>query len=242
MAIKKAVATPASTLVPKNNTPAPAVHAKATPLHVAPSKLAAVTAGGAKIGAETTGPARSVETTAMRSATSSVPNAIPRLPAPIPAPAVHAMAQMPAETTADFSVGVPVAPAEVTILKTEDKSTMENAMKSTEEFVSFGQGNVEAMMKSSQIWATGLQDLSKHFAATAQASMDETMATVKALSSVKSLKEAMEIQSSIAKTAMEKMMAESGKLTDASMKLAEQAIAPLTARVTLAAEKFGRTA
>ena len=131
---------------------------------------------------------------------------------------------------------------EITELKTEDKYTMENAIKSTEEIVSFGQGNVEAIMKSSQIWATGVQDLGKHFAATAQAQLDETMATVKALSSVKSLKEAMDMQSALAKTAMEKMLAETGKLTDASMKLAEQTMAPIAARVTLATEKFGRTA
>jgi hypothetical protein len=38
------------------------------------------------------------------------------------------------------------------------------------------------------------------------------------------------------------VIAETGKLTDASMKLAEQALAPITARVTLATEKFSRTA
>jgi hypothetical protein len=37
-------------------------------------------------------------------------------------------------------------------------------------------------------------------------------------------------------------MSETGKLTDASMKLAEQTFAPITARVTLAVEKFGRAA
>jgi phasin family protein len=146
-----------------------------------------------------------------------------------------------AQATDATSIGSAVT-NEITELKTEVKSTMENAIKSTEEIVSFGQGNVEAILKSSQIWATGVQDLGKHFAATAQAQMDETMATVKALSSVKSLKEAMELQSTLAKTAMEKMLAETGKLTDASMKLAEQTMAPITARVTLATEKFGRTA
>jgi len=35
-------------------------------------------------------------------------------------------------------------------------------------------------------------------------------------------------------------MAETGKITDASLKLAEQTMAPITARVTLAMEKFGR--
>lgn len=152
------------------------------------------------------------------------------------------IAETPIETNANAPIGRAVVLADITNHKTKGKVTMENAIKSTEEFVSFGQGNVEAVMKSGQIWATGLQDLSKTFAATAQASIDETMATIKTLSSVKSLKEALDIQSNLAKTAMEKMMAESGKLTEASRKLAEQALAPLTARVTLAAEKFGRTA
>ena len=163
------------------------------------------------------------------------------------APSVDVVALAPFdETPTEQATAIPVLEAALTSknseLKTEAKYTMENAIKSTEEIVSFGQGNVEAIIKSSQIWATGVQDLGKHFAATAQAQLDETMATVKALSSVKSLKEAMDMQSTLAKTAMEKMLAETGKLTDASMKLAEQAMAPITARVTLATEKFGRTA
>ena len=53
--------------------------------------------------------------------------------------------------------------------------------------VSFGQGNLEALIKSSQIWAAGVQDLRQEFAATAQAQLDQTMTTWKALAGVKSL-------------------------------------------------------
>ena len=115
-------------------------------------------------------------------------------------------------------------------------------MKTAEELVAFNQGNIEAMMKSGQIWATGVQDLSKHIAAAAQASLDESMSAFKALTSVKSLKDAFELQSSFARSALEKSMAESGKLTDASFKLTEQALAPITARVTVAVEKFAKAA
>jgi phasin family protein len=125
---------------------------------------------------------------------------------------------------------------------TEVKANMDKVMKSAEEMVSFGQGNVEAIVKSGQIWAAGVQDLSKAFAATAQAQMDAAMAAMKALSSVKSLKDAVELHSTTTRNSVETVMAETGKLTDASMKLAEQAMAPLAARVTLAAEKFGRAA
>ena len=65
---------------------------------------------------------------------------------------------------------------------------------------------------------------------------------VKALTSVKSIKDAFELQSSFARSAMEKSLAESGKLTDASFKLTEQALAPITARVSVAVEKLSRAA
>ena len=122
------------------------------------------------------------------------------------------------------------------------KEGMEMAMKTAEEFVTFSQGNVEAVVKSSQIWTAGVQDLSKQVAATAQATFDETLANFKALTSVKSLKDAFELQASFARAAMEKAMAESGKLTDASFKLTEQTLAPITARVGVAVEKFAKAA
>jgi phasin family protein len=119
---------------------------------------------------------------------------------------------------------------------------MVKAMKTAEDFVAFGQGNMEAVMKSSQIWAAGFQDLSKHLAATAQATFDQTFSTFKALSGVKSFKDAFDIQSSFARATLEKTMTESGKLTETSFKLTEQAMAPITARMTLAVEKFAKAA
>ncbi len=122
------------------------------------------------------------------------------------------------------------------------KNTMERAMTTAEEILSIGQGNIEAFLKSGQIWTSGLQDLGRHLAQSAQAQLDGTMSAMKALASVKSVHEAIELQSTMARTALEKAVLDSGKLTDASMKLAEQTIAPLTARVNYVAERFGRTA
>ncbi len=67
-------------------------------------------------------------------------------------------------------------------------------MKTAEELVAFSQGNLEAMVKSGQIWAAGVQDICKQIAANAQASFDETLSTFKALTSVKSLKDAFDLQ------------------------------------------------
>jgi phasin family protein len=143
-----------------------------------------------------------------------------------------------AEKTADAVVGASVTGFPKT--HPEVKVNMEKMMKTAEEMVSFSQGNLEAFAKSSQIWAAGVQDLGKSVAATAQAQMEQTVATMKALAGVKSLKEAIDLQSNLARASVEKVMAETGKITDASLKLAEQTMAPITARVTLAMEKFGR--
>jgi phasin family protein len=122
------------------------------------------------------------------------------------------------------------------------KEGMEKAMKTAEEIVSFNQGNLEALIKSGQIWAAGVQDLSKHIASTAQASFEESMSAFKAMTSVKSIKDAIDLQTSFARSTLEKTIAESSKLTDASLKLTEQTLAPITARVTLAVEKIGKAA
>ena len=153
---------------------------------------------------------------------------------------------------ASVTAAAPLAPQQATAplataasqfdkTSSEVKANMDKAMKTAEEMVSFGQGNLEALVKCSQIWAAGVQDLGKQVAASAQAQLDQTMATFKALAGVKSLKEAIDLQASVARASMEKAVAETGKLTDASLRLAEQTLAPITARVSLAAERFGRT-
>jgi len=111
-------------------------------------------------------------------------------------------------------------------------------MKTAEQFITFGQGNVEALVKSSQIVATGLQDITKQLAANAQAAVDESLSTFRALSSVRSVKEAFDLQATFARTTFEKAVAQTGQLTETSFKLAEQAMQPIAGRVTLAVESF----
>ena len=157
-------------------------------------------------------------------------------------PAAECRQQGLRATVSGLKDGMAQAAAGFADTQAKVKEGMEKAMKTAEELMAFSQGNVEAMVKSGQIWAAGVQDIGKQIAANAQASFDETMSTFKAMSSAKSLKDAFDLQASLARSTMEKTLAESGKLTDASMKLTEQALAPLTARVSLAVEKFGKTA
>ena len=180
----------------------------------------------------------------------SVADFTPSLPAP--ELSAHAIAA-PAAILSEFGTTIEtatktVADADISArakniqnTNTEINKTMDKAIKTAEEFVSFGQGNIEAIMKSNQIWMTGLQDMSKALAATAQATMEETVSTMKTFAGLRSIKDAIDLQTSFARTSFEKALSESGKMTETSMKLAEQAMAPITARVTVAMEKFGKT-
>jgi phasin family protein len=120
------------------------------------------------------------------------------------------------------------------------KEGVEKMMRTAEDFMSFGQGNLEACLRSGQIWAAGVQDISKQVAATAQAQFEETISAFKALTAIRSVKDAIDVQANLARATIEKTMAESGRITESSMKLTEQVLAPLTARVTLAVEKFAK--
>jgi hypothetical protein len=97
-------------------------------------------------------------------------------------------------------------------------------------------------MKFGQIWAAGCQAISKTMATTAQAHLDQTMSSWKALITVKSLREAVDLRASLTHAPFETAFAEAGKLTDASMRLAEQTMTPIVERFRLAAEKFTRPA
>ena len=144
------------------------------------------------------------------------------------------------KTVSAINNGAGAAGAAFEATQAQMKQGMEKAMKTAEELAAFNQGNYEALVKSTQIWFAGLQDLTKQMAATAQAQFEDAMATAKTIGTFKSVKEAVDLQTSFARNAVEKAMTDTGRIADASMKLAEQTIAPLSARVTLAVEKFGK--
>ena len=124
---------------------------------------------------------------------------------------------------------------------------MDNVMKtiSSASFVSGVEafhGHAKAIMGSSHIWTAGCQSIGHAMVATAHAHVERTMSMWKSLSGLKSFKQAMDLHTSFAHSSMEIVAAEAGKLADTSMRLAEQAMAPITARMTLAIGKLSHSA
>ena len=116
----------------------------------------------------------------------------------------------------------------------------EGAFKAAEEFAEFSRGNVEIMTNVAQTWFTGTQDLTRQAFSMVQALTDHALEGARALSGVKSLKEAAEVQATFARGAMDRVMTETVRLQESSFKLAEQVSAPVAARVKVAMDKAAR--
>lgn len=166
--------------------------------------------------------------------------AAPKATPEVKTPSIEAAVAGAAQAKKIFEDGTAQARAAVEQGVAQATKAAEGMMKGAEEAAEFARGNFEAVTKSAQLWTVGAQDIARQYFAVAQSYTDSALEGAKALAAVKSLKEAAEIQASYAKAAMEKAMADATKLNEASVKLAETAFAPITARVQLAVEKMGK--
>jgi len=131
---------------------------------------------------------------------------------------------------------------EQTVAATKEQVEKASAqlLKSYEEYTAFSKANVDALLKSGTIAAKGAEDINKELVAFAQASFDKSVAAGRALLSAKSINEVVELQNSYAKQSFDSLVAEATKLQELSVKVANEAFAPLNARVNAAVEKFAK--
>ena len=141
--------------------------------------------------------------------------------------------------TTDFSK--PMADA-VSELQTRAKVAYEKSTEVATEVTEFAKGNVEAIVESSKIFAAGAQTLGKGYVEEAKSAYETLTADVKELAAVKSPTELFQLQGKIARRNFDAMVQAGSKNTEAFLKLANDAFAPLTGRVEVATEKLAKVA
>lgn len=105
------------------------------------------------------------------------------------------------------------------------------------EYGEFAKGNVEAVVESGKILASGLQELGNKFIADSKTAFETASADVKALTSVKSPTEFFQFQTDLLKRNFETAVSYGTKTSEAMLKLSGDVIKPISGRVTLAVEK-----
>jgi phasin family protein len=108
--------------------------------------------------------------------------------------------------------------------------------KGYEDFTAFGKANLEAFVQANTLFAKGIEELSKEVVSLAQSSLESSTAATKAIFAAKTLKDVVELQADFAKTSFEKLVANSTKLGELTVKIATDSAAPIGARVTATAK------
>lgn len=161
---------------------------------------------------------------------------------PAASKAAPAAAPIP-EATATVSPAAPAATEivqAVALTKEKVEKMSKQVFATFEDVVGFQKENVEAFVASSTILTKGFEALSKEIAAFTQAQYEQSVATTKALFAVKSVKELVDLQTEFAKSSFDAIVAEATKVSEAGIKVANEAAEPITARVNATVEKLSK--
>ncbi len=96
---------------------------------------------------------------------------------------------------------------------------------------------IETVAQAGKIYGEGLQSLATHAVDVNRSQFEDTMAHFRALSSVKSVKEALELQTKFARATASRVLTEGSSFVEDYLKVAGQALTPVTTRAREAAEK-----
>jgi len=126
--------------------------------------------------------------------------------------------------------------------KAQVEKTNEAVVKGYDEFAALQQEGVDALIKAGEIWARGAEVLGKAYLDAAQNAAEANSSAAKALFSAKSLKEVVELQGEIARKSFDKSLSESTKLSELSVKVANEALQPIQQQFTAVVTKAGKLA
>jgi phasin family protein len=124
--------------------------------------------------------------------------------------------------------------------KDQFEKASQAATKGYEDFVALAKGNVDAFFASAAVFAQGTEQLGRAWFALQQGAAEQAAAATRSLFAAKTLREVVDLQSTYSKTAFDGFVAESSKLSELGLKVTNDAVAPIAARVNVAVEKLSK--
>jgi phasin family protein len=162
-------------------------------------------------------------------------------PAGIPKPTISELKDKIMATAKTTEFTKPFADA-VGDAQSKAKAAYDKGAELAAEATEFAKGNIEALVESGTIYAAGVQSLGKTYAEEAKTAYETLTADLKELAGVKSPAELFQLQTKLARRNFDAWVAYGSKNTDAVLKLANETFAPISGRVSLAAEKVAKAA
>ena len=122
------------------------------------------------------------------------------------------------------------------------KEAFEKSSAFLGDYAAFAKGNVEAVVESGKILAEGLQDMGTNLVAEGRSTFETVSADIKDMAAAKSPTDLIQLQSDMFRKSFDSAVAYGSKNTEAMLKIASDAIAPISSRVSLAVEKMRQVA
>jgi phasin family protein len=146
----------------------------------------------------------------------------------------------PKALQADLSNTVQEATAKVETLVADTQKAVtqqfEKLSKGLEGLTTFGQENVDAVVKSSEIAAKAAEGIGTEISAYSKKAFEDGVAAAQDLASAKTMTELFEKQTSYAQTAFEGFVSQATKMNEIYVAAAKDISAPIGARVSAATE------
>ena len=127
-------------------------------------------------------------------------------------------------------------------LQTRAKTAYDKSQEIAADMGEFTKANVEAVVESGKILAAGMQDMGKAYVEDAKGVVETVTADVKEVAAVKSPTEFIQLQTKIVSRNFDATVAAVSKGTEAWVKLANEAFAPISSRVSVAVDKVRKAA
>jgi len=166
------------------------------------------------------------------------PAVVAQAPAPIKETKMQDTMEKVAETV---KTNTDEATAKATALFTDAQGRAKDAMakgsKAVEEMVEFSKGNMEAVVTSGRIAAKGFEEIAKYTVDYGRGAVEKANANTRRFAEVKSPTEFFQLQSEIAKTTLDEVVAQGSKFTESYLKLLGEIAQPIQNRYAVAVEK-----
>ena len=107
----------------------------------------------------------------------------------------------------------------------------------SEEITDLAKANVEAIAEATRIAATGAKSIGQDVIASSRTGFEHASEAIKTLADAKSPTEFFQLQSELMRSSFDRMVSESSKLTEQVVKLAGEAIQPISTRASVNAER-----
>ena len=246
-----AVAAPVKAEAPVASPVAAKVVAKTAPAKPAVKRVAKPAAAKAKPARKIKAAAKTVAKPVVAAKAKSVRKAPVKAAKPISKPAFKSvptlltklkdttMATTAKKTAEDFSSKIQDAMKDA---QGRAKTAFEKSQAAMGDVNEFSKGNLEALVETGKVLANGVQTMGKSYVAEVKSTFETMQADAKELTSVKSPKEFVELQSKLMRKYFDNAVAYNSKNAEAALKLANEAFQPISSRVSLAVEKVRKAA